>query len=145
MLSPTEKIYLWRAMEAYRTYTEVCMLLPAPDPINGGLDAKDVCAKKLLQESGFITIDNLVNVYELYLNRPRAGKADLQDIVIGSEENTTIKKVFVGQDSKKDLVDEEYYMDGQYAEIAIFSPSLKRDEIEQIHLVNIIKSQTVKV
>lgn len=144
MLSPTEKIYLWRAMEAYRTYTEVCLMLPAPDPINGGLDAKDVCAKKLLQESGFINYENLVDVYQLYLNRPRACKADLNNIVIGSEENTKIKKMFFGQDSQKDTYDEEYYIDGQFSEIAIFSPGLKKEEIEQIHLLNILRSETIK-
>jgi len=145
MLTPTEKIYLWRAMEAYRTYNEVCMMLPAPDPLTGGLDVKDVCVKKLLQESGFITMENLVNIYKLYLDRPRAGKADLNDIVIGSEENTKIKKVFFGQDSEKDINDPEYGFNGQFAEIAIFSPSLTREEIEQVHMLNILKSSTFKV
>lgn len=145
MLSPTEKIYLWRSMEAFRTYTEVCMKLPAPDPINGGLDAKDVCSKKLLQESGFITTENLAGVYELYLKRPRAVPADLNEIVIGEDDNSTIKRVFFGQDSEKDVFDEEYFLDGQFSEIALFSPPLKRDEIEQIHLLNIIRSSTIEV
>ena len=145
MLSPTEKIYLWRSMEAFRTYTDVCMKLPAPDPINGGLDAKMVCAKKLLHESGFITLDNMLGVYELYLRRPKANDADLNEIIIGSEENTMVKKMFFGQDSEKDIFDDQYYFDGQFAEIAIFSPALKRDEIEMAHLLNIIRSETVKV
>ncbi len=145
MLTPTEKIYLWRSMEAFRTYTEVCMMLPAPDPLSGGFDAKDICTKKLLQESGFITSENLAGVYEMYLRRPRSSGADPEDIVLGSEENTTIKKVFFGQDSEKDLIDPEYYFDGQFAEIAICSPSLKKQEIEQLHLLNILRSSTVKV
>ncbi len=145
MITKTEKIYLWRAMEAYRTYTEVCMLLPAPDPLNGGLDAKDVCAKKLLQESGFITIENMAGVYELYLRRPRPHAADLNEIVIGNEDNTTIKKVFFGQDSEKDIFDEEYYFDGQFSEIAIFSPGLGREEIESIHLLNTMRTKTVRL
>ena len=145
MITKTEKIYLWRAMEAYRTYNEVCMLLPAPDPINGGLDAKDVCAKKLLQESGFITLENMAGVYELYLQRPRAHDADLKDVIIGNEENTTIKKIFFGQDSEKDVFDGEYYFDGQFSEILIFSPGLGREEIESLHLLNTMRSESVRL
>ena len=131
-------------MEAFRTYSEVCMLLPSPHPINGGLDAKDVCAKKLLHESGFLTLDSLLNVYELYLNRPIPVSADLNDIVLGSDDNTTIKKVFFGQDSEKDIFDSEYYFDGSFSEIALLSPGLKKDEIEKIHLINITKSTSIK-
>ncbi len=145
MYTKTEKIYIWRAMEAYRTYTEVCMKLPAPHPVNGGLDAKTVCAKKLLQESGFITTENLVSAYELYLNRPRPSAADPKDIMFGSEENMTIKKVFFGQDSEKDIFDEEYCLDGGFSEIILFSPSLERNEIEDMHLLNILKTTTVKI
>ena len=145
MLTPTEKIYLWRAKEAYRTLTEVCAVLPAPHPISGGLDAQGTCAKKLLLESGFITVDNLKNIYGMYINRPRATAADVGDIELNSSTNTTIKKFFVGQDSEKDVFDSEYYFDGQISEVAIFSPSLNREEIETVHLLNTIKSTSVKV
>lgn len=144
MLTPTEKRYLWRAKEAYRVLTEVCASLPSPHPVSGGLDSQAICAKKLLQESGFITIKNLEDVYKMYLNRPRASKACPKDIVLNSEENTKIKKFFVAQDSEKDIFDGEYYLDGQLSEVAIFSPSLSREEIELIHLLNIIRSPSVK-
>jgi hypothetical protein len=145
MLTPTEKIYVWRAMEAYRTYTEVCMTLPAPHPVSGGIDAKTVCAEKLLHESGFVTFDNLYSVYELYLNRPRPSKADPSGFLFGDAENTTIKKAFFGQDSEKDIFDNQYYMDGSFSEIVIFQPSLNRKEIEGLHLVNILRSTAVKL
>jgi hypothetical protein len=145
MLTPTEKIYLWRAKEAYRTLTEVCAMLPAPHPVSGGLDAQGVCAKKLLQESGFITTEKLKDVYTMYLQRPRASKADVGEIELNSTDNTTLKKFFVGQDSEKDVFDNEYYFDGQISEIGIFSPPLNREEIELAHLLNIIRSTSVKV
>jgi len=145
MLTPMEKIYLWRAKEAYRTLTEVCAMLPAPHPVSGGLDSQGVCARKLLQESGFITTEKLKDVYVMYLNRPRASKADVGSIVLNSTENTTIKKFFVGQDSEKDVFDNQYYFDGQISEIAVFSPPLNREEIELAHLLNIIRSTSVKV
>lgn len=145
MYSRTEKIYIWRAMEAYRTYTDVCMKLPAPHPVNGGLDAKTVCAKKLLHESGFVTLENLMSVYKLYLNRPRPSDADPKNVLFGSEENTTIKKLFFGQDSEKDIFDNEYCMNGGFSEIAVFSPSLERDEIENLHLMNILKTTAIKM
>ena len=145
MLTPTEKIYLWRAKEAYRTFTEVCMLLPAPHPISGGVDAKGICAKKLLHESGFITLENLKAVYQLYLNRPRASRADPNTIKLNSEDHTMIEKMFFGQDSEKDTFDSEYYLKGQFSEIIAFSPSLNREQIELIHLLNTIRSTSVKL
>ena len=145
MYTKTEKIYIWRAMEAYRTYNEVCMMLPAPHPISGGIDAKSVCARKLLHESGFITLDNLYSVYQLYLNRPRPSKADPTGFIFGDSENTTIKKVFFGQDSEKDLFDNEYYMDGAFSEITIFQPSLGRKEIEKLHLLNILRCSSIEL
>lgn len=144
MLTPTEKIYLWRGKEAYRTLTEVCAMLPAPHPLSGGLDAQGVCAKKLLLESGFITIEKLKDVYQMYLDRPRASKADLGTIKLNSEENTTIKKFFIGQDSEKDTFDSEYYLEGQFSEILV-TKALTREEIELVHLLNIIRSTSVKV
>lgn len=143
MYTKTEKIYIWRAMEAYRTYNEVCMTLPAPHPVSGGIDAKSVCAKKLLHESGFITLENLYSVYQLYLNRPRPSKADPTGFKFGDDENTEIKRVMFGQDSEKDLQDSEYYMDGSFTEAVIFQPSLNRDEIENLHLLNILRCSTV--
>jgi hypothetical protein len=146
MYTETEKIYIWRAMEAYRTYNEVCMTLPAPHPVSGGIDARTVCAKKLLQESGFITLENLYSVYELYLNRPTPSKADPESgFVFGQDEDTTIKKFFFGQDSERDIFDKEYYLDGSFSEITVFSPSLNRDEIEDLHLLNILRSTSVKL
>lgn len=145
MYTKTEKIYIWRAMEAFRTYNDVCMKLPSPHPINGGLDSKTICAKKLLQESGFITTENLMSVYQLYVDRPRPSKADPVDFVFGSDENTTIKKVFFGQDSEKDLIDREYYLDGGFSEILLVSPSLGREEIDALHLLNILKIPSVKI
>lgn len=144
MLTATQKIYLWRAMEAYKTYNEVCMQLPAPYPINGGLDAKDVCSKKLLHESGFMTLKNLGNIYRLYLDRPRASKADLNTIVLNSSDDTTTKKFFIGQDSEKDIFDNEYYFDGAISEVLVTTPGLAKEEIEQIHLLNTTKMKTVK-
>ena len=145
MLTPTEKIYLWRAKEAYRVLTEVCVNLPSPHPVSGGLDPKKICAQKLLQESGFITVERLKDIYAMYLKRPRANKADLEDIKLNSEENKTIKKFFVCQDSEKDTFDSEYYFKGQTSEIAVFSPSLNREEIEEIHLLNITKTPSVNL
>jgi hypothetical protein len=143
MLTSQEKIYLWRAKEAWRVYNEVCMNLPAPHPIQGGVDAKMICIKKLLEESGFVTYENLVNVYELYTNRPRACNADLADVSIGSNEDSIIRKFFFAQDSEKDLSDPEYYMMGQIAEISVFAPGLNREEIEKLHLLNITRIKTV--
>ena len=144
MYSRTEKIYIWRAMEAYRTFNEVCMKLPAPHPVSGGFDAKEVCARKLLHESGFITLDNLGSVYKLYLARPRPSKADLDDIVLNSTPETTIEKFFFGQDSEKDLLDTEYYLNGSFSEVAVFSPSLSPKEINGLHMMNILKTTAVK-
>ncbi len=145
MYTPTEKIYIWRAMEAYRTYTEVCMTLPAPHPVSGGVNAKKICTEKLLHESGFITSENLYSVYELYLNRPRPSKADPTGFLFGDSDNTTIGKLFFGQDSEKDVFDKEYYMIGSFSEILLFQPSLNREEIEKMHLLNILRSTTVKM
>jgi hypothetical protein len=143
MLTKTQKTYLWRAKEAWRVYNDVCMKLPAPHPVQGGVDAKQVCVKKLLAETGFVTYENVMKVYELYLKRPVASNVDLDEIKIGSSDETTIEKMFFGQDSEKDLLDDEYYMEGQFSEIAVFSPGLSKDEIEQIHLLNIIRIPTI--
>ncbi len=145
MYTATEKIYVWRSMEAYRTYSEVCMSLPSPHPVSGGLDSKTICAKKLLHESGFQTLENLTSIYQMYLDRPRPGKADPVDIIFGDTDNETIEKIFFGQDSEKDVFDSEYYLNGAFSEIAVFSPSLERDEIENMHLLNILKNTSVKI
>jgi len=145
MYTKTEKIYIWRAMEAYRTYNEVCMTLPSPHPVSGGLDAKSTCARKLLHESGFVTLDNLYSVYELYLNRPRPSKADPVDFIFGDSDRTTIKKLVFGQDSELDMADDEYYFDGGFTDIALFVPSLNRDQIEDLHLMNILRNPSVEL
>ncbi len=145
MLKPSEKIYLWRALQAYETYNNVCMKLPAPHPVSGGEDPKGVCVKKLLHESGFMNLETLQKVYQLYLNRPRANAADLNDIVIGTTENSDIEGFIVGQDVKLDVLDEEYYLEGEYSEIALFSPPLSVDEIQEVHLLNTTKIPTVDI
>jgi len=145
MLTKTEKIYVWRAMEAYRTYNEVCAQLPAPHPINGGLDARTICAKKLLHESGFITLDNLYSVYQLYLKRPQPSKADPTGFIFGDNDKTTIKRVMFGQDSEKDQYDPLYYLDGSFSEIVVFQPSLGKKEIEALHMLNILRCATVEI
>ena len=121
------------------------MKLPAPHPVQGGIDAKEVCAKKLLEESGFVTYENIIKIYDLYLKRPRATKSDLVDIKIGSSDDTTIEKFYAGQDSEKDVFDDEYYMEGQFAEIVVFSPSLTKEEIDYIQLLNITRISTVRI
>jgi len=145
MLTRDEKTYIWRAKEAWRVYNDVCMKLPTPHPVQGGVDAKSVCAKKLLEESGFVTYDNVMKVYDLYQHRPQASQYDLGDLKIGETEDTSIKRFFVGQDSEKDLLDEEYYFKGQISEIALFSPALSREDIEYLHLLNIIRIPSVRI
>lgn len=145
MLKPTEKVYLWRALQAYEVYTNVCTKLPSPHPVSGGEDPKGVCVKKLLHESGFMTIEALQNVYQLYLNRPRANAADLNDIIIATTDHSEIEGVIFGQDVKRDIIDEEYYMIGEYSEIAIFSPPLSVIEIQDIHLLNTTKIPSIEL
>ena len=124
-------------------YNNVCLKLPAPHPISGGDDPKSTCVIKLLHESGFMNFETLQKVYQLYLDRPRANKADLNDIIIGTTENSDIEGVMVGQDVKRDVLDNEYYMNGEYSEVIVFSPPLNVVEILESHLLNTTKIPTV--
>jgi len=135
-LNPGEKEILVRAYKAYKTYRGVCLNLEINTSTMSEVDAKGVCIKKLLKESGFVKLEVLEQVYNLWLRRPKITPVDLGTILIGSEDKTTIKEFMVGQDTYKDILDEAYYFDGEIYDFALINRALTRDEIGKINLFN---------
>jgi len=137
-LNPDEKEILVRAYKAYQTYTKVCLNLEINSSSVGAIDAKSICIKKLLKESGFVNTDLLQQVYNLWLRRPKPTSVDLGIIEIGKSDNTIIQKFMVGQDSYEDMLDNEYYFDGEIYDFALINRALTRSEIDKVALFNAI-------
>ena len=136
-LNPDEQLVLTRGYKAFRTYNDVCLKLEMNSATSSYLDVKGVCVKKLLRESGFVTIDNLNQVYTLWNKRPKPTSVDIgAEFIIGNSDKTTIKKAYFGQDSYEDIMDREYYFEGEFYEITIFNRALTRKEISELNLIN---------
>lgn len=154
MLYEYERGYFWKAMTALKIYNDVCLELPAPPPVEGAVDAREICIKKLLHESGFMTKDALNKIYTLYTKRPRAGASDFNTVKFNTDfvdqenpENSydsTIETIVFGQDGYKDIEDGSFYADIEFSEILVCSPRLNRTQIEAIHLMNTVKVASVE-
>ena len=150
MIYEYQKDYLWKALTAWKVYNEVCANMPAPPPVTGGLDARQICVKKLLHESGFETVEALYDIYQLYLDRPRASKADLDGYKLNylSEEDgniydSRIEKVAFGQDAYLDTVDPAYASDIEFSDILV-TKAMSKKQIEVAHLLNTITIPAIK-
>jgi hypothetical protein len=136
LLNPDEKLVLKKGYEVFQTYTNVCLKLETNMAIAGALDAKSVCIKKLLKESGFVNVETLNMVYSLYLKRPQPTSVDVgSEFSFGSDDKTIISPAYIGQDAYRDLLDSEYYFNGEIYDIAIIGRDLTRDEVNQLNLV----------
>jgi len=136
-LNPDEKDILLRGYKAYQTFTQVCLNLEMNTSTLGAIDAKAVCVKKLLKESGFISLDTLAMVYNLWLKRPKATAVDIgSEFKIGASDDTTIKVFMIGQDTYKDILDDYYYAKEEVYDIALINRALTREEINKINLFN---------
>jgi len=145
-LNPDEVQVLSRGYKAYRTYTDVCMNLEANTTTMAYIDAKSLCIKKLLKESGFVSIETLNQVYQLYLNAPSPTKVDIdKEFVIGDDDKTTIKKLYFGQDSYEDILDQEYYFEGEIYEIVVLNRAYTRREVENINLISSLGYSVVDI
>jgi len=135
-LNPDEKEILLRAYKAYETYSKVCLNLELNNSTVGALDVKAVCIKKLLKESGFMNIEVLEKLYSLWNMRPYATSVDLGDIILGSDDDKTIKKMYFGQDSYLDILEKNHYFNGEFYDLVLINRALTRDEIGKISLFN---------
>ena len=144
LLNPDEKEILLKAYDVYETYRNVCMKLDYKMETLSVLDAKQICIKKLLKESGFIDIEVLSNIYQLFLNRPKPTSIDLGKIELGTGE-AIINKFVVGQDAYLDILDDAYYFEGAIYDMALFKRALTRTEVDKINLFNSLGFPTFNI
>lgn len=129
-LNPDEQELVRRAYRVHKLYTDVCLKLEANAATVSGLDPKAICIKKLLKESGFVRLETLQAAYSLYLRRPKVLSVDV------GRDPFSPSSIAMFQDARYDIMDPEYYFDGEVYEIALINRDLTRDEIDKIALFN---------
>jgi len=144
-----QREYLWKGMTAWKTYQEVCMKMKSPPPTPGVLDPKLICVQKLLHESGFMDIEDLHKIFDLYDGRPRACASDFGRIKFNTEYiddtdssknyNSKIETFAIGQDAYLDTSDSSYYSEIEISDIMICGERLTRKQIELVHELNTVK------